>query len=663
MKWLEDPSLGLVPGVRPNQLAMAKHVADVFENGGFAAIQAGTGSGKSLSYLVPAVTSGLRVVVSTARKSLQTQLTQKELPAIHRVVKPIVFTALKGKGNYFCQLRFDGFVGSGAAATLGVPNAEIEAVDAWAAADPSGDLDALPGVRYASHYNVAECAGARCEHHGGCAYYATREKARVASVLVVNHSLLAYDLRLGGGKILGKYDALVIDEAHQFMDYATKAYTHTLATTTLAELERASLADHRVDFPSDLPAAYKKFMTICSRTAPGVFEPSPAVERLVAQINGGLGDLRATFKRCGAAVDVGGKIEEATGGLGGNVKLQDAVARLDRLEAALAALTAPDGEAPVRFQPILGEPAPSGYQALEIAPLEIGPLVAPALLGIGKVVVTSATLETADGLDFRIKQFGLMPNQVKIKAVYPSPFDYKARSGFWVTQSVPAPVKGNENKDAMLAAQIEEAYALIAASDGGAFVVCPSYADLRALATALVPRLAALGITSIVQTDAALDPLVDEFKTGWRNVLFGTKGLAEGIDVPGLKLRLVVVTRLMFPHFNDVLNRCRRSLLVERMVRGGTSPAGAERMAFDKLDLQLAANDLAQAAGRLMRHELDAGIFAVLDPRLREGAKGYSAALRKLIPHPVCRTQADALKMLRIVAGAAKQRAGEDWTR
>jgi ATP-dependent DNA helicase DinG len=668
-EWLKDPSRGLVRMVRPAQIAMAGHVQDVIENGGIAVIQAGTGTGKSFAYLTPAIEAGKRIVVATAKKNLQSQLFFKDLPHLAKIVKKVPFASLKGKNNYACTLRFDESRTSSYLDEF--DPGQVERFAGWLRESPSADMgDFGEALAFEYHVRVGECLRNACPHHEDCGYLKTREAAKEAQILVVNHALLAHDLRLGGGKILGPYEVLILDEAHQAPKFFEAAFSHEFYERQAEHIERAFQHHWEIRVPSDLRACYRALFRTLERGGPGRFQLNASNERALVDLAGVYEGVLAQCKKHGLVPDASaeGVAPSAEESARHKSKATAAVTELDGLVRGVRILLGSHDEDRTEFVGFTEQKDRGAPMRLRVAPVEVGPLIAPALLHIGSVVITSATLQTGDGFGYYIRKFGLAPGQVRIQAALPSPFNYGARSTLWISPTIPLPAKDRSNKDAVLQQQAVEICELLFAMEGGAFVVCPSYSDMNALhdrvldlARRAVGPDKPLPFKTLVQKGANVDGVIEEFKGGWHNVLFGVRAIAEGVDVPGLKLRLVIVTSLTFPHFEDVLNQAQKDLVRRRLIDAGENEKTAGLRAFDRVDVNVAGIELVQTAGRLIRTENDFGVLAVLDPRLHPGAKSYSNTLRRLLPHPTCKTKGDLMKTVDVIhklALRAKQAEG-----
>lgn len=654
--WLGDPARGLVRSVRPSQIRMAEIVADVAANGGIAFVEAGTGTGKSYAYGVPAMLSEGRVVISTAKKALQEQLLAHDLPRIERLVRKRPFAVLKGKGNYACQLRWTEYAVSAAANAAG-PDA-LAAFEAWLASSEDGDLAGYPDQPWLYQARVAECVRKHCNFSGDCGYVRARERAKAAEVVVVNHALLATDLAIGGGKVLGPYDMLIIDEAHQAPKYFRDAFSLKLSPRqpeTLARLLRGTDLD-----PGDALAQLYAALFAEIPRRPEAFHLSRKTEPLFEELGA---VVARTFKTL-AAQGLSGEDEDDGG------EATSAEMRLARTRARLQSAAALVGKIRKLCDVVLGRQDPEdearGVEwvkyvekagrddyALVVTPLEVGPLVAPALLGIGKVVVTSATLATFGGMGYMAREYGLALGQIKERVVLPSPFDYASRSALYVAADTPDPTsRGAEYYDAM-ALRVHE---LLAASRGGAFVLCSSTEDMKELHDRIFRKHYPLPYEPTYQgKGAGPDETVRWFKQRPDRVIFGLKTFWEGVDVPGDHLRLVVIPRLPFPNRNDVVSSARQERYAARLLEDGTSEKLAGIRAWEAFSLQEAIMDVKQGAGRLIRTETDRGIVALLDKRAYKSTKGYSAKIRGCLPHPELD---DKQMILNILAGFARQALG-----
>lgn len=284
---------------------------------------------------------------------------------------------------------------------------------------------------------------------------------------------------------------------------------------------------------------------------------------------------------------------------------------------------------------------------LVVTPLEVGPLVAPSLLSLGGVVVTSATLATANGMDYMAREYGLSSKQIRHKATHPSPFDYANQSALYVSSTAPDPGTRNADYYMRMCAEVHE---LLEASRGGAFVLCASTDDMLELHDGIYRMTKGrMSYRLGKQTSASPESTVQWFLSDPTSVLVGLKTYWEGVDIPGDHLRLVVIPRLPFPNFGDVVLRARKKAYVNQLLENNAdmTEQTASVRAWDAYDFQEAIMDLKQGGGRLIRTETDRGIVAILDRRAYRREKNYSHKVRAALPHPETYDKALVLQILR----------------
>ncbi len=675
-QWLEDPTLGLVKNVRPSQVAMFKAVNEILndESGkddkpeiesskariGF--FEGATGVGKSFAYLTAVILwakeNKKRVVIATAQKTLQTQLYEKDIPHLVARLGDVKYAVLKGKANYACRLRI----------AESEQNAETtyrfstlyDQFKAWLATDKYGDLESFgKHLPFRQSVNVEECVANKCPHAQACGYRRARLEAREASVVVVNHALLAIDLQYGGGRMLGDYDALVIDEAHKAPGFFRSAYSYKLHLGVLSRLEKLV---ERVG--QQMPAEYARFKALLTELFTklqlrerGAFTPTDADSAYVTELLTTADQLRTSL----GVVLPEGPTEDTDESLN-EIADDHAKARANMAREML-------GDLFVKLQEVcnkilspftdetdylltLEEERYAGRSHLVVnaIPIEVGPLVAPALRNVGKVVVTSATLAVAGDFSFMATEFGFGAYQLSATQTFESSFDYKRHSVLYIPPDLPPYVRDDMDTKSKLS---DEMVKLLTASRGGAFILCASRRDLEDYFNLLEPRCRALGLPLMTQ-GAAIEQDVEQFRNTPGAVLLGLASLWEGVDVPGLALRLVIIPRLPFPNGGDALLQARKQKAVERMVANGMDQKKAELMAWSSFDYQVAAFALSQGAGRLVRSESDRGVVAVLDKRMAGYSKSYSAKLRALLPHPLCEDRGLVLKYLGMLASQVR---------
>ena len=603
---------------RPGQAAMAEAVAAAVSAQRHLVVQAGTGTGKSLAYLVPVVLSGRRAVVATATKALQDQLAGKDLPFLtEHLDVPFEAAVLKGRSNYACRQRLhEHTTGGDAQLTLDdelLPStrAEVLRLARWAETTATGDqaeLDWAPtwAAWQAVSVTSEECPGAvRCPFGDTCFAETARNRAADADVVVVNTHLYGMHLASGGG-LLPEHDIVVFDEAHQLEDVVSDTAGAEVGAArfgALARLVGRVIADEalrgRIGAAGDDVAA--ALLPHHGKRLPNPL-PAGVVDALGAaraRIDEALGGLRAVTSE---AVDVTQRklrAQKAAGALAGDI---DTVLALPDTSVAWVG-------------------GPAGDPRLEVAPIDVGPLLADRLWPGCTAVLTSATIPA--NLPARV---GLPAGGFDVVDV-PSPFAYDEHALLYCALHLPDP-----RRPGFEAAAHDELAALIEAAGGRTLALFTSWRAMTAAVEALRDRLP---YRLLSQSDLPKPALLQAFADDVEACLFATVGLFQGVDVPGATLSLVTIDRLPFPRPDDPLLEARR----ER--------AGAA--AFREVDLPRAATLLAQAAGRLIRNATDRGVVAVLDRRL--GTAGYRwDVVRALPPMRRTRHRAEAEAFLRELA-------------
>lgn len=604
---------GALPGGgehRPGQEAMSRRIAEAIEEGSHLVIRAGTGTGKSLAYLVPAILSGQRTIVATATKALQDQLAGKDLPfLVEHLDHQFNFAVLKGRSNYVCRQRLDEVAGSEAQQALDglaeTANAdELQAIAAWADTTETGDRADLPiqptpatwaAVSVGSH----ECPGAvKCPRGGDCFSEKARSAAAGADVVVTNLHLYGIDVATDG-MILPEHDLAILDEAHQTEDVLAQACGFELRGgrfTALVRNARSILTGSR---------AIEDVNNLVGHLVDAL--AGHVGRRLVPAEDG---DLRSALEL--ARSRLAGLRSELmnipTTGPG------DVAARRARALQTLGTLSG-DVDAALNLD---GGPMPGAKVAwvegradrpvLHVAPVEVGEVLNQKLWGDRTVVLTSATVPAnlADRL-------GMTDHPHRFEDVG-SPFDFDRQALLYCATSLPDP------READYRAACHDEIERLAVAAGGRMLAL--FTSRRALDEAVEALRDRLPWTVLHQDDLPKPLLMARFAEDETSCLFGTKGLWHGIDVPGPSLSLVVIDRIPFPRPDDPLLSARRDL-----VGNG---------AFREIDLPLAATELAQGAGRLIRTGDDIGVVAVLDRRLATN-RSYRWDLLEAMP-PMART-------------------------
>ncbi len=592
---------------RPGQQQMAAAVADAIESGRHLVVQAGTGTGKTLAYLVPAILSGKRTVVATATKALQDQLATKDLPfVVDQLAEQGVdleWAVLKGRSNYLCLQRLREFAAPAQGQLELEPvsamvRAEIVRVAEWAGGTHSGDvaeLDWSPSDLAWRTVSVGsdECPGAeRCPMGRECWAELARDRAQTADVVVVNTHLYGIDVSANGA-IIPEHDVVVFDEAHGLEDIMSDTVGVELAPgrfVSLAASVRGILADQDITGSiADLASTARQALS--PHAGQRLRSPLPD------DVTEFLGEARLVLVRTGEALQrIDTKVEDAQ-----QRKLR-AVMMLGRtLEYVEAALAERDGT--VTF--VSGSP---DNPRLEIAPLDVGPALRSGVWERRTAILTSATVPAT--LPARV---GLPEGSTDVVDVG-SPFDYPVQGLLYCAMHLPSP-KSPRYRDAVA----DELVHLIEAAGGRTLALFTSWAALDHAAATVRERVT---VPILTQRDLPKPALVAAFAGSEETCLFATTGLFLGIDVPGASLSLVVIDKLPFPRPDDPLLTARRELV------GAT--------AFETIDVPRAATMLAQAAGRLIRTADDRGAVAVLDPRL--GTARYRWDIVKALP-PMRRTR------------------------
>ncbi|MGI8814001.1 MAG: ATP-dependent DNA helicase [Pseudonocardia sp.] len=647
---------------RDGQRAMAAAVAKTLVGGEHVAVQAGTGTGKSLAYLVPAIRHAMArdttVVVSTATIALQRQLVDRDLPRLAAALAPVLgrpptFAILKGRRNYLCLHRLGG-PGEGAAVdpeeqlfdpfAISALGRHVKRLHEWASDTDTGDRDELvPGVPDIAWRQVSvtarECLGAaRCPSGTGCFAERARAEAGRADVVVTNHALLAIDA-LENRSVLPEHDAVVIDEAHDLVDRVTGVATAELTAASVAIAARrcGKLIDQAI--VDRLTEAGEGLALVCEDAPLGRWEhalPKPvagalaAVRDAVAACRSGLGSERredpdnATQRKLALALL--GEVGETAARLLAAFVEEDLAKRYDVvwLGEQGSASAGPTSGASARTR------------VLRVAPLSVGGLLRERLFGERTVVLTSATLTLGGSFDALARQWGLPPEKAlaetgaetragagKVDPVpdpdaprwsgldVGSPFDHSRAGILYVAKRLPTP-----GRDGLPPAYLDEIASLVEASAGGALGL---FSSMRAAKQATEALRGRLDQQILCQGDDATGLLVKRFAEDDATCLFGTLSLWQGVDVPGRSLRLVVIDRIPFPRPDDPLVAARQRAVDSR---GGNG--------FLSVSATHAALLLAQGAGRLLRGMDDRGVVAVLDPRLVTAR--YAGFLRASLP-------------------------------
>jgi ATP-dependent DNA helicase DinG len=596
---------------RAGQLQMARLIQRGFLENVHTIVEAGTGVGKSLAYLVPALRAGARVVISTGTIALQEQLVRKDIPLVTKALGiEARVVLLKGRNHYLCKAKFEKESG----ARLIAPSLALERLWAWAERTETGDRAELEFTPRGDDWETLDadaddCVGEYCHRFGDCHFFARRDAARFADVVVVNHALFFLDL-VSGGALLPAYDFVILDEAHQAEKYATAALTATLSPVSVNRMMRKLHRTYAVPgaYDAELDEGMRRLQQTLARV-PGdkypiaanedVFEMLPVLRESFYALENW---LHANWQR-GLRKPIENESEAerrrdlALRGVAAHV------ATVDRIEKA--AQQATNGAVPAdEIEAVAWVERGEGDARYEInaAPFQVADFLRASLFARTRsVVLTSATISTNGSFEFLKTSLGVDDAQ---QLVAPSPFDYAKQARLYVASPRLNPKAVDFARRA--APLIEE---ILDRSGGRAFVLFTSYARLREVHALLRDRIP---FPAKMQGDLPRTALLDWFRSTKNAVLFATGTFWEGIDVVGDALSCVIIDRLPFPSPSEPLVAARIAAL-EAKGRSG----------FEHYMIPSAIVRLKQGFGRLIRSTTDRGVVALLDGRatsMRYGA-------------------------------------------
>ncbi|MGZ4626361.1 MAG: ATP-dependent DNA helicase [Kineosporiaceae bacterium] len=651
---------------RPGQQAMARAVAAAAGSGEHLLVQAGTGTGKSLAYLVPAVAhamgSGRPVVVSTATLALQAQVVDRDLPRVADAVAALLgrrptWQLVKGRRNYVCRHKLIGGFpadddvlfdlrpavdargpappepSTSAATPVSRLGREVARLREWALGTASGDRDELvPGVSDRAWRQVSvsaqECLGGqRCPEAAACFSELARERAHDVDVVVTNHAFVAIDT-FEGRRMLPEHDLLVLDEGHEFADRVTSVISDELTEATVEAASRrvrqAGLRDE--DGLDDAGAVLGAALAEApeGRFALGLPEDVASAAAM----------LRDAAREVLSALSAAGP---KPGSEGARQAARAAVSEVHDVAERLASGSAAPQGADVAWLSRFRRPDGGTRVSLHIAPLSVAGLLRQRLYDDRTVVLTSATLTLGGTFDVAAGSVGLLGEDAPTWRGLDvgSPFDYPRQGILYVARHLPPP-----GRDGLSAPVLDELAALVEAAGGRTLGLFSSRRAAEIAADELRERL---DVPVLCQGDDATPTLVREFARDAPTCLFGTLSLWQGVDVPGSACQLVVIDRIPFPRPDDPLSAARQQAVARSGGNGFMTVAASH-----------AALRLAQGVGRLVRSAQDRGVVAVLDSRLATAR--YGSFLRASLP-PFWATDArqGVLDALRRIDAAAPE--------
>jgi len=585
---------------RPSQLAMAKITADAFEKHQHVVIEAGTGTGKTLAYLLPAIRSGRRVVVSTATKSLQEQLFQKDVPFLQKHFAPNLKAAImKGRANFLCRHKVHQMEGQ--PVLKGIDEIDwFSQIKDWEKLTETGDrseLTFLPDD--AELWNRIDarsdlCSGQKCPEFQKCFVTAMHQRAHEADLIIVNHHLFFADLAIRQddfGSILPEYSAVVFDEAHEIEDVASDYFGRQLSSYRFEELARdteSMLRILRIEAPP-----LRKHLTRMRERARAFFERFPEregrypfgpVERhsFLDQNREAYDDLAAAVKSTEAELSaITPKPEEI-------ISLARRAAETRR---ELAFLLESEEKSYVYWYERRGRGV-----FLAATPIDVSEILREKLFEqFDTVILTSATLAVGGRFDYLKQRLGVLPSQ---EEVLPQEFDYESQALLYLPKSLP-----DVRNPGFSGAAADEIVKLLEISQGRAFCLFTSYFQMKDIYSRVQGRV---GFPLLLQGTAPRSTLLERFRSTPNAVLFATSSFWQGVDVPGSQLSCVIIDKLPFAVPSDPIVAARVRALTED-----------GRNAFAEYQVPEAVLALKQGFGRLIRSKTDRGILAILDNRIQ----------------------------------------------
>ncbi len=585
---------------RPSQLAMAKLAEEAFEKRQHTVIEAGTGTGKTLAYLIPAIRSGRRVVVSTATKSLQEQLFQKDVPFLQKHFAPNLKAAMmKGRANFLCRQKVHQM--DGQPVLKGIDEIDwFSQIRDWSKLTETGDrseLTFLPDD--AELWNRIDarsdlCTGQKCAEFQRCFITAMHQRAQEADLIIVNHHLFFADLAIRQddfGSILPEYSAVVFDEAHEIEDVASDYFGRQLSSYRFEELARDT--DNMLRVLQIDAAPLRRHLARLRERARSFFERFPEREGRYpfgpAERHAFLDSSREEYCELASAVK---RVEAELSAL--TPKPEEVIAmarRAAEMRRELAFLMESEEKAYVYWYERRGRGV-----FLAATPIDVSEILREKLFEqFDTVVLTSATLAVGGRFDYLKQRLGVMPAN---ETVLPQEFDYPEQALLYIPRALP-----DVRNPAFAASAAEEIARLLEISNGRAFCLFTSYVQMRDIYERVSSRVK---FPLMLQGTAPRSILLDRFRSTPHAVLFATSSFWQGVDVPGAQLSCVIIDKLPFAVPSDPIVAARVRALEED-----------GRNAFAEYQIPEAVLALKQGFGRLIRSKTDRGILSILDNRIR----------------------------------------------
>ena len=606
-----------IPGyrLRPQQLEMAARIAAAIAANKVLVAEAGTGTGKTFAYLVPALLSGGKVIISTGTKTLQDQLFTRDLPAVREALKVSASIALlKGRSNYVCHYHLERSLAEGRFASRQEAG-HMRTIARFAKTTKSGDKGHLAAVPedsaawQAATSTRENCLGQECPHYKECFVLAARRDALSADVIVVNHHLFFADVVLrddGLGELLPACNAVIFDEAHQLPEVAGLFFGASLGTNQVLDLARDARQEAIAAAPdyAPLPEAARQLDKAARDVRLSVVAENArlAAAQLLPQA-----DFQAALQGLATALmqlgeQLGAQAERSEG-------LAACLQRTEEMRERLVQWQRGDDLSQVRWIEVYSQSL-----ALNLTPLDVAGIFRRQLDSHPRAwIFTSATLAVGEDFSHYCGELGLDDADT---GYWGSPFDYANNALLYVPGGMPEP-----NSPGYVEAVAAAAYAAIIASGGRAFVLCTSLRAMRLIHGLLQERFAAAGVELplLLQGESAKAELLARFRSLGNAVLVASQSFWEGVDVRGEALSLVVIDKLPFAPPDDPVLAAR----IEQMKKAG-------RNAFMEYQLPRTVISMKQGAGRLIRDEKDRGVLMICDPRLVD--KHYGRRVWRSLP-------------------------------